>query len=245
MYIIGFALAYFIVRDLCRRKQYDISRADIEDLFAYCILALIIGARLGYCFFYNLSYYAQNPIKILAVWEGGMSFHGGLLGLILAGWIFSIKRAKPFLMLADLGAVAAPPGLFFGRLGNFINGELYGRVTDSRWGMIFPGAGNLPRYPSQLFEAFFEGLVLFAIMYALSFKTKLHGTLLAAFLICYGVLRFGLEYFREPDAQLGFVVMDALTMGQILCLAMIICGVCLLALQRNQSGEIPPIRPRE
>ena len=115
MYIIGFALAYFIVRDVCRRRKNDMSSAEIEDLFAYCILALIVGARLGYCIFYNLTYYLQNPLKIFAVWEGGMSFHGGLLGLILAGWLFSLKRAKPFLMLADLGAVAAPPGLFFRR----------------------------------------------------------------------------------------------------------------------------------
>jgi len=239
MYIIGFALAYFIVRDVCRRRKNDMSSAEIEDLFAYCILALIVGARLGYCIFYNLTYYLQNPLKIFAVWEGGMSFHGGLLGLILAGWLFSLKRAKPFLMLADLGAVAAPPGLFFGRMGNFINGELFGRVTDSVWGMVFPAGGNLPRYPSQLFEAFFEGLVLFVIMYALSFKTRRNGTLLASFLICYGAIRFGLEYFREPDAQLGFVL-GAITMGQVLCLAMIICGVSLLVFLRTRSGKNHP-----
>lgn len=240
MYIIGFACAYFIVRDICKRRSYDLSRADIEDLFAYCILALILGARLGYCLFYNLTYYLENPLKILAVWEGGMSFHGGLLGLILAGWIFSLKRDKSFPMLTDLGAVAAPPGLFFGRMGNFINGELFGRVTDSAWGMVFPAGGSLPRYPSQLFEAFFEGLVLFVIMYGLSFKTRMHGTLLAAFLICYGAMRFGLEYFREPDAQLGFVIMSAITMGQMLCLVMIICGLSLLVFLRTRSGKNQP-----
>jgi len=169
-----------------------------------------------------------------------MSFHGGLLGLILAGWLFSHKRDKPFFLLTDLGAVAAPPGLFFGRIGNFINGELFGRVTDSAWGMVFPAGGDLPRYPSQLFEAFFEGLILFAIMYSLSFKPRRHGTLLAIFLICYGFMRFGLEYFREPDAQLGFVVMGAITMGQTLCLAMIICGIVLLGFLRAQSGKNHP-----
>ena len=243
MYIIGFVCAYFIVREVSKRKRYDLSRIEIEDLFTYCILALIIGARIGYCLFYNLTYYLENPLKILAVWEGGMSFHGGLLGLIFAGWLFSIRRSKSFLMLTDLGAVAAPPGLFFGRIGNFINGELFGRVTDSAWGMVFPDGGNLPRYPSQLFEAFFEGLVLFAIMYALSFKTRLQGTLLAAFLICYGAMRFALENFRQPDAQLGFIL-GGITMGQALCLAMIICGVSLLFFLRMQSGKIPSNRPK-
>lgn len=235
MYVFGFAAAFFIVLRVSKRRQNDLTRLDIEDLFAYCILALILGARLGYCLFYNLSYYFAHPLKIVAVWEGGMSFHGGLLGLLLAGWIFSVRRNKPFLMLADLGAVAAPPGLFFGRLGNFINGELYGRVTTSAWGMIFPGGGPLPRHPSQLYEAFCEGIVLLILIYALSLKTKAHGTLLAAFLILYGAMRFGIEYFREPDVQLGFVL-GALSMGQVLCLGMIAAGILLLIFIRVRAG---------
>lgn len=235
MYVIGFAAAYFIVLQVSRRRQNGLTRLEIEDLFAYCILALIIGARLGYCLFYNFSYYLAHPLKFLAVWEGGMSFHGGLLGLLLAGWIFSVRRKKPFLMLADLGAVAAPPGLFCGRMGNFINGELYGRVTNSAWGMVFPDGGPLPRHPSQLYEAFFEGIVLLIIIYALSFKTKLNGALLAGFLILYGGMRFGIEFFREPDAQLGFVL-GALSMGQVLCLGMITAGILLLIYIRVRMG---------
>lgn len=243
MYVIGFAIAYALVRNVSRRRHNDLNTSEIEDLFAYCILGLILGARIGYCLFYNVVYYLDKPMKIFAVWEGGMSFHGGLLGLLLAGWLFSLRRAKPFLMLADLGAVAAPPGLFFGRLGNFINGELYGRVTTSGWGMVFPDGGPLPRYPSQLFEAFFEGLVLFVILYILSFKTRLQGALLACFLICYGAMRFGLEQFREPDRQLGYVL-GTLTMGQILCLAMIVLGAALIISLLVRSGKVASIRPK-
>lgn len=235
MYIFGFAAAFFIVRRVTLRRQEALTRVEIEDLFAYCILGLILGARLGYCLFYNLAYYLAHPLKILAVWEGGMSFHGGLLGLLLAGWLFAVRRDKPFLLLADLGAVAAPPGLFFGRLGNFINGELFGRVTSSAWGMVFPNGGPLPRHPSQLYEAFLEGIVLLIIMYALSYRTKRHGILLAAFLMCYGVMRFGVEFFREPDAQLGFVL-GLLSMGQVLCLGMIVAGLLLLIAVRRSAG---------
>ncbi len=227
MYVIGFVLAFIIMLHMSRRRNNDLTRTEIEDLFAYCILGLIIGARLGYCAFYNLGYYLSNPIKILAVWEGGMSFHGGLIGMILVGWLFSVRRKKPFFMLADLAAIAAPPGLFFGRIGNFINGELYGRVTQAPWGMVFPDGGPLPRHPSQLYEAFFEGIVLLIIIYGLSFRAKVHGTLLASFLICYGGMRFCIEFLRQPDTQLGFVFGN-LTMGQILCLLMLGFGFALL-----------------
>lgn len=229
MYILGFLCAYFIVIRTVRRKGYDLSRGEIEDVFSYCIAGLIIGARLGYCFFYNFSYFISHPLKIVAVWEGGMSFHGGLIGLILAGIIFARVHDKPFLMLADLGALAAPPGLFFGRIGNFINAELYGRVTDMPWGMVFPYAGGLPRHPSQLYEAFFEGIVLFAVLYAISRKSVARGVIIAWFLILYGVMRFFLEFFREPDTQLGFVL-GPFTMGQVLCILMTAAGAALLAI---------------
>jgi phosphatidylglycerol:prolipoprotein diacylglycerol transferase len=165
-----------------------------------------------------------------------MSFHGGLVGLVLSGWFFSVWRKKPFLMLADLGAIGATPGLFFGRIGNFINAELYGRVTNVPWGMVFPGGGPLPRHPSQLYEAICEGLILFVILYVLSRKAKGHGIIISAFLVGYGAMRFFLEFFREPDPQLGFI-MGPFTMGQMLSLSMVIAGIGLLALllksQRN------------
>ncbi|MCD6571239.1 MAG: prolipoprotein diacylglyceryl transferase [Deltaproteobacteria bacterium] len=226
MYVIGFLLAYFIMLRISKDRRYDLKRQDIEDLLAYCILGLILGARLGYCLIYNLPYYWQNPFKIIAVWEGGMSFHGGMIGVIVVGWIYSIKRHKPFLMLADLGAVSAPLGLFLGRIGNFINAELYGRVTDMPWGIIFPGAGPYPRHPSQLYEAFFEGMILFIIVYRFSKHRSAHGNLFAVFLIGYGSMRFFLEFFRQPDPQLGFIL-GLLTMGQLLCLAMVIFGILL------------------
>ncbi|MGC9324614.1 MAG: prolipoprotein diacylglyceryl transferase [Desulfomonilia bacterium] len=228
MYIIGFVIAYFVMRRISRIRNLDMSRSDIEDFIAYSVLGLVVGARLGYCFFYNFHFYLANPLKIFAVWQGGMSFHGGLIGLFITAGLYGLYRKKSFWMIADLGAVAAPPGLFFGRIGNFINGELYGRVTNMPWGMVFPGAGPLPRHPSQLYEAFLEGLVLFVVLYLLSMKARTQGIVISCFLILYGLIRFVLEFFREPDSQLGFII-ASLTMGQILCLIMIAAGVGLLA----------------
>lgn len=227
MYVLGFLVAYIIVVKISRHRDYDLNKTEIEDLLTYCIIGLIIGARLGYCFFYNFGFYFANPLKIFAVWEGGMSFHGGLIGLILAGWLYSCRKQKRFLMLADLGAIAATPGLFFGRIGNFINAELYGRVTDMPWGMVFPGGGSLPRHPSQIYEAFFEGIVLFLILLIINIKSRTQGILIASFLMCYGGMRFILENFRQPDLQLGFIL-GPLTMGQILSAIMVIAGTVLL-----------------
>ena len=237
MYIIGFVCAYFLLLYLSRREQCDMNKKEIEDLLAYGVMGLIIGARLGYCVFYNFGYYLYHPLKCLAIWEGGMSFHGGLIGLIIGGWLFSRTRHKSLLMLADMGALAATPGLFFGRIGNFINAELYGRVTDVPWGMVFPGGGDLPRHPSQLYEAFFEGIVLFIALFVLSRKVKTRGVLISVFLTGYGLLRFILEFFREPDAQLGFVA-GILTMGQILSLAMVAAGLVLTARMLLKSDMI-------
>ncbi|MGM0403399.1 MAG: prolipoprotein diacylglyceryl transferase [Thermodesulfobacteriota bacterium] len=235
MYIIGFACAYLILLYLSRRRVFRIDRNEIEDLLVYGIIGLLLGARVGYCLFYNLEFYLANPLKILAVWEGGLSFHGGLIGLVIAGAVFARIRKKSFLMLVDMGAVAATPGLFFGRIGNFINGELYGRVTDVPWGMVFPGAGPYPRHPSQLYEALLEGLVLFAVLFFLSLKVRLRGVLIAVFLMGYGLARFFVEFFREPDAHIGFVA-AALTMGQVLSLFMAAAGAAVfvvLVMQRT------------
>ena len=236
MYIIGFIVAYFVIMDLCRRRKLPMTKTEVEDLITYCILGLVIGARVGYCLIYNPGYYLSHPLKFLAVWEGGMSFHGGLAGLILTGWIFSISRKKPFLMLADLGAIGATPGLFFGRIGNFINAELYGRVTNAPWGMIFPNGGPLPRHPSQIYEALSEGLLLFIIVYLVSRKVSIYGMLFGVFLTCYGIIRFSLEFFREPDPQLGFVI-GPFTMGQLLCMIMVVIGLFLIS-WRLKSREV-------
>ncbi len=235
MYIIGFVCAYFVLVRLSRRENYDMDKKEIEDLLVYGVVGLIVGARLGYCLFYNFGYYFSHPLKCLAIWEGGMSFHGGLIGLVLGGWLFSRLRNKSLIMLADMGALAAPPGLFFGRIGNFINAELYGRVTDVPWGMVFPGTGGLPRHPSQLYEAFFEGVVLFVVLFVLSRKVRTRGVLISVFLAGYGLIRFVLEFFREPDPQLGFIV-ASITMGQILSLAMVAAGVVLLIVRLKSGG---------
>jgi phosphatidylglycerol:prolipoprotein diacylglycerol transferase len=230
MYVIAFLLAYTILIRVSRAKRLDLTKQDIGDFLTYVIIGVILGARLGYCIIYNGAYYFHNPWKVFAVWEGGMSFHGGLAGVLLAGWLYTKRRRKSFWVLADLTALAAPLGLFFGRIGNFINGELIGRVTDSPLGMVFPGAGSLPRHPSQLYEALSEGILLFFILLLISRKKMPSGVVLAAFFLGYGVFRFFIEFFREPDPQVGFIF-DYLTMGQILCLAMIIAGSALLGLR--------------
>jgi phosphatidylglycerol:prolipoprotein diacylglycerol transferase len=227
MYIVGFIVAYFLLISQSRQRKLPMNRTEIEDLLTSCILGLVIGARVGYCLIYNPAYYIAHPFKIFAVWEGGMSFHGGMIGLLLTGWGYSIWRKKSFLMLADLGAMAATPGLFFGRIGNFINGELFGRTTDVPWAMVFPNGGPLPRHPSQIYEALCEGLLLFVILYILSKKTQKHGIIISVFLFMYGLIRFALEFFREPDPQLGFIL-GPFTMGQILCVLMMVTGACLL-----------------
>lgn len=229
MYVIGFLLAYFILLKTSQRKGHNLTKQDIGDFLGYCIAGVIVGARLGYCVFYNLSFYLHNPLKAFAVWEGGMSFHGGLIGVFAAVWIYSVRKKRPFLMLADLVVLAAPLGLFFGRIGNFMNKELYGRVTGVPWGMVFPGAGEYPRHPSQLYEALLEGLVLFLILLWLSKRKIPQGFLSGTFLIGYGAFRFCLEFFREPDLHLGFVL-GPFTMGQLLSSIMVIAGGCLFIL---------------
>ncbi|HEY9162703.1 MAG TPA: prolipoprotein diacylglyceryl transferase [Desulfomonilia bacterium] len=244
MYVIGFVLAFLIINSASKRRQNGLSRLDIEDLFAYSIAGLIIGARLGYCIIYDFSYFMLRPIEIFMPWNGGMSFHGGLIGLLAAGYIFAKRRRKNFLMLADMGALGAPPGLFFGRIGNFINGELYGRVTDVPWGMIFPGGGPLPRHPSQLYEASLEGLVLFLIVFGISFKSKINGMLLSAFLFFYGLFRFILEFFRQPDVQKGFVI-GPFSMGQVLCFMMMALGIYVFFYARSRKEVENPVSEKQ
>jgi len=227
MYVLGFLASYLLVRYQMKKKDFGVSRLDVENLFFYLILGLIIGARLGYVLFYDLKMYLADPLEIFAVWHGGMSFHGGLIGVLIVGILFCWKNKKSFWTVADLFIVTAPIGLGLGRIGNFINGELYGRVTQVPWGMIFPKGGPLPRHPSQLYESGLEGGVLFLILWFLKDKKLPEGGLLAVFLSFYGLFRFIVEFFREPDPQLGFVL-GSFTMGQILCSFMIVGGIGLL-----------------
>lgn len=234
MYIIGFISAYFIILSGVKRKNLPLAKDDVADLIFTVALGVILGGRFGYILFYNLAYYLAHPLKLFAVWEGGMSFHGGLIGALLASLIYIRKHKLRFYPLADIGFLAAPVGLGCGRIGNFINGELYGRVTDVPWGMVFPGGGPLPRHPSQLYEAFLEGPVMFLILYLISRKVKHDGVVVWSFVALYGLFRFLLENFREPDQQLGFLI-GGLSMGQLLSLPMLIIGG-LMALYRLRKG---------
>jgi phosphatidylglycerol---prolipoprotein diacylglyceryl transferase len=227
MYILGFLASYFIILAGVKRKGLPLSKDDVADLIFTTALGIILGGRLGYILFYNLSYYLSHPAKLFAVWEGGMSFHGGLTGAILAGLYFIRKHKLSFYQLADIGFVAGPIGLFLGRVGNFINGELYGRVTDVPWGMVFPGGGPLPRHPSQLYEALLEGVLMFAILFTVSRKVNRDGVVFWSFIGLYGLFRFLVEFLREPDEQLG-ILFGVLSMGQLLSLPMFLLGAFMV-----------------
>ncbi len=234
MYFLGFLSSYLLVRHQVKKKDFGLSLDEVGDLYFYLIVGLVLGARLGYVVFYDLRSYLSSPLEIFAVWHGGMSFHGGLIGVLLLSLLYCRRKKKSFWKLADLFVVTAPIGLGLGRIGNFINGELYGRVTQVPWGMIFPKGGNLPRHPSQLYESALEGGVLFLILWKLKDRKHPDGYLLAIFILLYGIFRFILEFFREPDVQLGFVL-GPFSMGQVLCAFMITAGILLLAYLRSKG----------
>ena len=235
MYLLGFGLAWWLGLRRIDRGQAPIDRRQFDDLIFYAVLGVILGGRLGYVLFYKPDYYAHHPLEIPAVWQGGMSFHGGLLGVMLAMALVARKYAVNYLRLMDFVAPLVPLGLAAGRMGNFINGELWGRPTDLPWGMIFQGAGDIPRHPSELYEFALEGLLLFALMWWFSSKPRPAGQISAVFLIGYGCLRFLAEFAREPDSFLGFLALG-LTMGQWLCIPMIIGGLALFAWSRRAKA---------
>ncbi len=228
MYAVGFAASYLLVRYRIAKKKLPLSSEFLDSLYTWLVLGLILGARLGYVLFYNLSFYLEHPLDILAVWQGGMSFHGGLIGSVGAGiWCCRRHRADPW-VVADIVTATAPIGLAMGRLGNFINGELYGRITTAPWGMIFPQGGPLPRHPSQLYELLLEGIVLFTVLWSIKDRVRNRGVLTSVFIILYGLFRFIAEFFREPDPQLGFIA-GPFTMGQVLSACMVLAGAVLLS----------------
>ena len=237
MYILGFLASYFLIGRQKRSYQIGLKGELVQDLMVYLIIGLVLGARFGFLMFYQYSewwYYAANPIEIIAVWHGGMSFHGGLLGAVVSGWLFCRKKKMPFPAVADCVIVTVPIGLGLGRIGNFINGELYGRPTDVPWAMIFPHGGNIARHPSQLYEAILEGLVLFLILWFLRKKDFKDGMMVVFFLLFYGAFRFFVEFFREPDPQLGLLLGQSVSMGQILCFSMMAAaGVLAFLIYRN------------
>jgi phosphatidylglycerol---prolipoprotein diacylglyceryl transferase len=203
-------------------------RRDVEDILFLGVMGVVLGGRVGYCLFYKPAYYLSHPLEIFAVWQGGMSFHGGLLGVVVAMAWFARSRQRPFLQVMDFVAPCVPTGLAAGRVGNFINGELWGRLADPSmpWAMVFRGAGNLPRHPSQVYQFLLEGLLLFVLLWLYARKEHRPGQVAAAFVFGYGVLRFVAEYFREPDAHLGLLALG-MSMGQWLCVPMIVGGAAL------------------
>ncbi len=227
-YIIGILFANFLIKK-ANQKEPFLSPKAYDEWMIWAVLSILIGGRLGYILFYGANYF-EHPLEIFMIWHGGMSFHGGIAGIIFGMWLFCKKYQVEFFKLTDVLAIATPIGLFLGRIANFINMELYGRITGSNYGFIFPNAGPLPRYPSQLYEAFFEGIVIFIILFCLNKYSKLAkktGFLSAVFLILYGSFRIILENFREPDEQLGFLL-NYFTMGQLLSLPLIIAGLLIL-----------------
>jgi phosphatidylglycerol:prolipoprotein diacylglycerol transferase len=248
MYIVAFGLTLFLVLYRIKREQrFEVTSDQIKDLTTYAILGLIIGARLGYVVFYNPAYYVAHPLEIFLPFTfsdgiqftgiSGMSYHGGLMGVVFAGWIYIRRNKLNFRDMADLYVPAIPLGYTFGRLGNFINGELYGRATTAPVGMFFPLAPtNQRRHPSQLYEAFFEGVFLFVLLWMMRKRELAKGSMLAIYLIGYGTVRFIIEYFREPDAHLGFVLFS-LSMGQVLCVLMILSGIGLYLFLWHRSRD--------
>ena len=236
-YIVGILLSWFLILKIIKIKKIDLNSKEISDLVSNCMIGIIIGGRLGYVFFYNPEYYSNNLLEIFKIWNGGMSFHGGFIGVIFAV-IYSSKLFKiPILTFADLIAIVAPVGLLFGRLANFINGELFGRTTNHSFGIIFPNGGDVPRHPSQLYEAFFEGIVLFIILWVMMYifdLLKKPGIISSLFILLYGVFRFFIEFFREPDQHIGLLYFE-FSMGQILSLPMILIGLYFSIIFYNKS----------
>lgn len=213
------------------------NKEDIDDFLTWAVIGVILGGRLGYVMFYQPSYYLSEPLEALQIWKGGMSFHGGVLGMIGAMFIFARNKGVNLFKLSDLICAAAPIGLFFGRLANFINGELYGTVTSSGKGVVFNNAGLSPRHPSQLYEAFLEGIVLFILLLILARSKNIkQGTISAVFLLGYGTFRMLVEFVREPDPYLGLIG-GYISMGQILCIPMMIAGFVLISLSKRGKFE--------
>jgi len=240
MYLLAFVLVIVLGRKRARANMLTGWRpGDIDDMLFYGVLGVILGGRLGYVLFYKPLYYLGHPLETFAVWQGGMSFHGGFLGVLIALWFYAGRRRKRWLDVTDFVAPLVPLGLAAGRLGNFINGELVGRPTDVPWAMVFPQVDNLPRHPSQLYQLGLEGLLLFVILWSYASRHRPMGAVSGLFLLGYGVLRFVAEFAREPDNFLGYLALG-LTMGQWLSLPMIVAGMTMMVWAYKRAGKAEP-----
>ncbi len=253
MYLLAFGLSYALILYRIKREDFPYTAEAIQDFLFWAIFGLILGGRLGYVLFYNFSYYLHHPLEILLPFEftngiryvgiSGMSYHGGAAGVILAALLFCRRHRLSVLRLGDLIAPVVPLGYTFGRLGNFLNGELFGRATAAPWGMYFPmDSTHQLRHPSQLYEAFFEGIVLFTLLWTLRRKKYFDGFFVSLYIIGYGFVRFFIEFYREPDVQLGFVL-GPFSMGQVLCVIMMLCGLGLWGYGRSCRSVSAPLKP--
>lgn len=261
MYLLGFALAWFLGRSRIRAGRLPgVDENGFGDLMFYGMLGVVLGGRLGYILFYDLGTYLQHPLQVFKIWEGGMSFHGGMLGVLVATWLWSRRRGLHFFDVADFVAPLVPPGLGFGRLGNYINGELWGKFTHADWGVVFPTAPELAgwsreqlqtqfasgafdryaRHPSPLYQALLEGLAMFVVLWWYSRKPRPRYAVAGLFALLYGVFRFAVEFVRMPDAQLGYLAFGWLTMGQVLSLPLVAVGLFWLWLSRRS----PTLQPQ-
>jgi len=234
-YVAAFLFGTFLIKHFNTKSNSNLKNKLIDNFFVWSIIGVILGGRLGYVLFYQLENFYYNPLYIIYIWKGGMSFHGGLAGMILSIFLFCKKNDINFFKLADLVSLVAPIGLFFGRIANFINSELIGRITDFPFAMIYPSIDNLPRHPSQLYEAFFEGIVLFIILFYIFFKSyqiKRYGLISGLFLLFYGIFRFSIEFLREPDEHIG-LIFNFLTIGQLLCVPLVFFGLLILLKKTN------------
>lgn len=234
MYVIGFLAAWWLAKGRAKKPWSVVSPAQVDDLIFYAMLGVILGGRIGSVFVYNWDLVLDDPLYPLKIWEGGMSFHGGLVGVILAMWFFARKCGRGVWQINDFAAPLAPLGLGFGRIGNFINGELWGKETDMPWGMLVDGR---VLHPSQLYESALEGFALFAILWWFSSKPRPVMAVSGLFLACYGVFRFLIEFVRVPDANLGYLALDWVTMGQVLSAPMIVAGVTMLVMAYRSNGK--------
>lgn len=247
-YVTGILLAWWLLR-IRSKNMYEIwGPEQVADLVFYSTVGIILGGRLGSVLFYNLPYYLRHPISVFKIWEGGMSFHGALIGVIIAMWLFARRQKMGFFQVGDFLAPVVPVGLFLGRIANFINGELWGRPTNLPWGMVFtdPRAGTVPRHPSQLYEAFFEGIVLFILLWWFSYRPRPIMAVSGLFLLLYGIFRGLVEFVRQPDSQIGFLAGGWLTMGMLLSVPMIVLGILFLYLayrnRNNPRNGVPELR---
>ncbi len=235
MYVFGFLGGYALTLRRIGLGKFPLTKEQMSDFLGWIALGVILGGRVGYMVFYQPDRLLADPLSLLYVWEGGMAFHGGLLGVVALTWLYARKVGVQPLALGDALAPVIPIGLGLGRIGNFIGGELWGRTSDVPWAMVFPGAGPEPRHPSQLYQFFLEGVVLFAVLWWFSSRPRRRGQVTGLFLLGYGLARFSVEFVREPDAHLGFIWMNWLTMGQLLTLPMIAVGLWLLLLYRENT----------